>query len=137
MYVKNEQLENVLIHSYVTEIIKEFSSSQNSKVSEDDAKIALSNLRSSSISIMKEHNLEIQQEEKYDNDSLNQNNFWSNFKQWLCPKIDENTERDQVAELVVNYVSNFVVGTIVIKHFLKILVFYVLQAGYNVTCRNI
>ena len=73
MYVKNEQLENVLIHSYVSEIIKEFSSSQVPQVSEDDAKVALSNLRSSSISIMKENNLEIQQEEKYDNDVLNKN----------------------------------------------------------------
>ena len=61
-------------------------------------------------------------------------NLWKILKSKVCPLIDEDTEQDKIAQVVVDAVGQLIPYGIIIKNLLKKVVSYFLQAGHAAIC---
>ena len=142
MKVRNENFQEIDLKSLLVEITNEFNANPNVEVSEEEAKEALALLYSDGNLIANRHYLKsntyampVAQAKMLKWPVIDR--LWSEFTNWLCPKIDENTEQEKLSELVAEFIVNLVAGAVIIKYLIKRVLFYLFKEGSILVCKNV
>lgn len=142
MLVRNENFQMIELNDMVSDIVNEFDENPTIQVSEEEAKNALAQMYINATLVANQHYFKnkayampVAEAEAQKTNFIKE--IWNDLLVWVCPKIDEHTEREKIAEKVAEFVANLVIANIIVKPLLKILIFYVLKSGHTILCKTV
>ena len=138
MKLRNENLEYLSTNEKL-DLINEIANNPDLNVTEDEAQEALAQLvyqgeLSFNQEVFKSKSYAMPKAKGYFSEKAVKLNLWGKLLMNVCSRIDEDTEREKIAEIVVDAVAQLVPFGIIIKGLLKKVVSYFLKVGYSTIC---
>lgn len=141
MLVRNENFQEQDLNSILGEMMYDFNTNPNVEITEKEAQQALSEMVYEGSLLGNRAMLKNQQyamPEAYEKFRMPNvvSNIWDKLLEAICPKFDEETEQDKIAENVAEVVSELVPYRIIIKPLFKTVLFFILKNGHAIVCKT-
>ena len=141
MLVRNENFQETELFQIVGDILQDYRQNPNVNISEEEAKRALAKMVYEGSLIGNRSNLKSKNyampiaEAEYGKIPVI-NWIWEKLQEQVCPKFDEETEQEKIADICAEAIAELIPFRIIVKHLLKIVLFFVLKYGHTIVCKN-
>ncbi len=139
MLVRNENFQETELSQIVNEILNDYKQNPNVNISEEEAKRALAQMVYEGSLISNRFNLKSNNyampiaEAEYAKIPVI-NWIWEKLQEKICPKFDEETKQEKIADIIAEAIAELIPFGIIVKRLLKIVLFFVLKYGHTIVC---
>lgn len=140
MLVRNENFQETELSQIVNDILNDYKNTANVNVSEAEAKQALAQMVYEGSLISNQINLKSKNyampvaQAEYAKASVIEW-IWGQLQEKVCPKFDEETEQEKIAEIISEAIAGLIPFGIIVKRLLRLVLFFILKYGHAAVCK--